>query len=457
MTRKCIVPGGRAALIAAGLFLSAFASTAKAADVKTLSFSRAPLAARQPPLVIGVGVHFGIGGTFNYVPETTAARIRDLGVDSFRDDLPWPVFDAPGAAIGQPQPARLFRFMTLTQAQPLLILGHSNPAVPGGEKPMNVKGRTAFADFTVRAAAATRPFNPMFEIWNEWNLTGGQRPPWLTGAGSPSDPRAATHYSALARAAVPSLRAADPKATILSGAAGIDPGWQWTKAIVQDGALEGASGLSVHYYNHCEPDIRTRTATDIVNRLTDLQGLLRSRTGSDVPIFLTEFGWPTANRPCVISRQAAADNIAQMLLWSAATPWLKGLWVYQLKDQGRDLDELEDNFGLYDYDYNPKPAACAVREAIRLIKAAGSFRLERPFQDLFVLQASTPEGIRLVSWTSRTDTRGILRFRGGEPHRATGLCNPRPAEQANGIAVGPEPVIIDIGAAQLTVEATLAP
>ncbi|MFG1181433.1 cellulase family glycosylhydrolase [Xanthobacter versatilis] len=457
MMGKSLRSGVQIALLAAGLTVAGLTAPAAGADIKTLKFANGPLSQRPDPFITGICVHFGIGGEYNYIPTKTAELVDEIGFDSFRDDLAWPVFDAPGTPPGVLRPTRLFDFMKLTKAKPLLILSHSNPAVDGGVKPMNEAGRTAYADFAVRAAAATRSSNPMFEIWNEWNLTGGQRPPWLVGAGVDSDPRAAAHYSALARTTIAALRTTEPTTTLLSGAVGSDPGWQWTQAIVRDGAIKNASGLSVHLYNHCEPDVRTRNATDIIDRLGDLQSRLRAQTGADVPIYLTEFGWPTARRPCVITQTAAADNIAQVLLWSAATPWMKGAWIYQLKDQGRSLDELEENFGLYDYNYNPKPAACAVREAIKLIKASTTFRLERPFRDVFILQATTPQGIRLVGWTTRAEAKGTLRLPNREPTRTKALCNAGPAPASNTIALGPEPVIVDLDAANVTIEVSQAP
>lgn len=453
---KSLRSGVQIALLATGLAVASLTGPAAGADIKTLTFAKGPLSQRPDPFITGICVHFGIGGEYNYIPSKTAELTDEIGFDSFRDDLAWPVFDAPGTPPGTLRPTRLFDFMKLTKARPLLILSHSNPAVPGGVKPMNEAGRAAYADFAVRAAEATRARNAMFEIWNEWNLTGGQRPPWLVGAGPESDPRAASHYSALARSTIAALRASDPAATLLSGAAGSDPGWQWTQAIVGDGAIKNASGLSVHLYNHCEPDVRTRNATDIVDRLGDLQRRLRAQTGGDVPIYLTEFGWPTARRPCVITPKAAADNIAQVLLWSAATPWMKGAWIYQLKDQGRNLDEIEDNFGLYDYNYNPKPAACAVREAIKLIKASTGFRLERPFKDVFVLQAATPEGIRLVAWTTRAEIKGTLRLQSRAPARAKALCEAAPSSASDTITLGPGPVVIDLDSASAKIEISQA-
>ncbi|MET3356597.1 UNVERIFIED_ORG: hypothetical protein ABID33_004528 [Xanthobacter viscosus] len=458
MIKQRFFKTGAIRLLVAGLVLSAGVGTASGADVKTLSFSRAQMTVRPDPLVAGICVHFGIGGEYNYVPETAATLIQDLGFDSFRDDLPWPSFDSPLARADGPRPRRLFEFMKLTKATPLLILGHSNPAVPGGVKPLtDPAGRAAYTDFAVRAAAATKAFNPTFEIWNEWNLTPGLRPPWLIGPGAAGDPRAAEHYAALARATIPALRAAEPGIRILSGVTGGDPDWSWTKAVVRDGALKDANGLSVHLYNHCEPDVNTRNATELADRVSSLQTALKGQTGAEVPIYITEFGWPTARRPCVISRQAAADYSAQFLLWSAATPWLKGAWIYQLKDQGRNPDEIEDNFGLYDYDFRPKPAACAVREAVRLIKSSGGFRLERPFPDLFVLHATTSSGIRLIAWTTRADIKGELRFEGGAPRRATALCNLMGPMPEGRVRIGPEPIIIDVDAGAVRVGAALLP
>lgn len=447
------IPRGALALTAA-LTLGAQVCAAQPANVKTLSFEGQP-PAREVPLITGMGVHFGIGGQYNYVPEKAAAALRELGVDSFRDDLPWGTFEGAAGRADPPQPRRLFDFMAMTQAKPLLILGHSNPEVTGGVKPMSEAGRAVFADFTVRALAQTRRFGAMYEIWNEWNLTPGQRPPWLFGPGTADDPRAAQHYAVLARGAVAALRDAAPDSVILSGAVGGDPGWDWTKAIVRDGALKGANGLSIHLYNHCEPDVTTRNATELVDRASELQQALRRQTGAEVPFYVTEFGWPTVQWPCPIPRQAAADYIAQFLLWSAATPWIKGAWMYELKDQGTDPREIEQNFGLYDYDYNPKPGACAAREAIKLIKGSRGFRLERPFKDFFLLQTSTDRGIRLVAWTTREETRGLLRLQGAKPTKVAALCNLVGPPRGDALEIGTEPVVIDIDAPKVSATASM--
>ncbi|TCM57758.1 putative glycosyl hydrolase [Rhizobium sp. PP-F2F-G48] len=444
-------------LFAALLALSAVAISPSAAlsqgPEKTIAFDARTLVSRPEPLIIGVGVHFGIGGDMNYVAEASAARLKELGVDSYRDDLVWPIFDQPGSVAGAYQPRQLFDFMAVAGLRPLLILGHGNEQVKEGNPPLTKNGRQAFADFAARAAAATQGFDPIYEIWNEWNVQQGFNPPWLIGAGVPSDKRAAAYYAALAKVAVPAVRKVAPRSTVLSGAVGADQDWQWTKAIIDGGAIRDASALSVHLYNHCDPDETKRTATEMIDRLSLLQERL-SGNGVPKPIYVTEFGWPTARKPCVISQQTAADNVSQFLLWSAATPWMKGAWVYQLKDQGRSPDEMEFNFGLYDYDYKPKAAACAVREATRLIKGGKAFRLERPFPDMFVLHVTGDDGQRLVAWTTGAGKTGSLSLGTSEGAPARALCGSGAVWKDGRLTIGGEPVVIDLPKAE-TVNVTV--
>lgn len=432
------------ACIAVTAMLMLQSGAAFSAERASVSFDRADLTARPEPLVIGVGVHFGIGGEYNYVAGKSAALIKDMGFGSYRDDLAWPAFDQPGAKQGRPEPKQLFDFMKLKPARPLLILGHGNPMVKEGDPPITEAGRKAFADYAARAAAAAKPFDPIYEVWNEWNLTARFSLPFLVGPGKPDDPRAAQFYSALAKAAVPAVAEAAPGAPILVGAVGVDSGWQWTKAVVDDGAVVAPAGLSVHMYNHCEPDETKRNATELVDRLEDLQKMLSEKDGKQVPVSVTEFGWPTAKKPCVIDQQAQADNIAQFLLWSAATPWMKGAWVYQLKDQGRDENDLEANFGLFDYDYKPKPAACAVREVIRLVKEAKAFHLSRPMPDVFVLAIDDGKATKLAAWTTRSQIRAQMSMPDGIAAKAQALCAAEPLAANMNLEIGATPLLVEL-------------
>jgi len=267
---------------------------------------------------------------------------------------------------------------------------------------------------------------------------------WLHGPGDPSDPRAAANYIALARKTVDTLRASTPKATIVVGAVGMDDGWGWTEALLAAGALKGTDGLSVHLYNHCEGDLDARNATQMIDRLTDLKALVsRYNGGQPFPVYVTEFGWPSVSKECGVKPDAIPANMAQMLLWSSSQPWIKGGWIYELKDQGRKADDMEDNFGLVDYDHKPKPAACMVREAARLATENAPSAMARPFRNVFVLVQQTTAGRRLVAWTARDDVHAELEIAGAGALTAKPLCA-APIAAKGTIALGPRPVVVDL-------------
>lgn len=415
-------------------------------QTKSVSYDLDPskLETRSAPMILGVGTHFGIGGEYGYDPVLSAQKIRELGFDSFRDDFSWEASQPSGPGDAVAPVDRLRVFMNLTNAQPLLILTGHHSRVDGGKAPLTGEARQHFAHFTSLAVRSTAKWRPMFEIWNEWNLTAERKEGFLKGEGDASDPRAAVHYAPLAKVATAAAKAVDPAAPVLIGADAIDADWGWITSVVRRGGDAGADGISVHLYNHCERLASDRSARQAIDALQALHDKLKAMNNREPRIYVTEVGWPTiTGQGCVIDRKVAAQNFAQFILWSAAKPWVKGIWLYQLKDQGRDANELEHNFGLYDYDYRPKPAVCAVREAAALARGARGWRISRPNSDFFLAMADMPGGPRLIAWTSDESKRGKILLPDGRAASYSVLCS---GVRANGgaIDVGAMPVVIDL-------------
>jgi len=435
--------GGRVLACATLLVATQSACSGQAAG----TLSNGPLTRRATPLIVGVGVHFGIGGQFGYEPAPTARAIDELGVASFRDDIPWVAFKQKGLAVPGDISPRQQAMVAATRARPLWILTYTHPAVDGGKAPVSDTARRAFAAFNQDAVRVTEARQPLYEIWNEWNLNAAPERGMLRGAGTADDPRSGINYARLANQATRAIRAVDPKAMILVGAAGEDKGWAWVRSVAANGGLAGASALSVHYYNQCEP-VAKRTGADAIGQIEALHRALPTTDGHALPIYVTELGWPTTTGgPCGdIAPERAADNVAQFLLWSAATPWMGGVWVYQLKDQGRRPSEMEDNFGLYTYDYRPKPAACAVREATALASAGKAWRVDRSQPGITALRVDGTEGSKMIVWTDAPDDRLVLKFSGSMRYRP--ICGQ--AGQGAAVPVGYRPVVIALGAAKAT-------
>ncbi|TCU78240.1 hypothetical protein EDE08_10119 [Bradyrhizobium sp. R2.2-H] len=396
-----------------------------------------PLDAR---FLLGVGTHQGLGGPVSargYVPAENVAQIKQLGLNSFRDDFPWSDFETAGRRMGfTSRLGRLEAQVKSGVARPLLILAFGHHLVPNSSPPTTDEARQRFADYAAAAAQSVVAQHPLFELWNEWNMAAKK-----DAAFSPEN------YLALAEAARPAVKRVAPNAPFLVGALGDDPGWTWTEKMLRTGILQYADGASIHLYNFCMGPSK-RTSAEIIDRLTAFHRLVSQASGNaDFPIYVTETGWTTATNKCGVSEQAQADNTAQLILWAAtAGRWLKGIWLYELKDSGRNPSELEDNFGLYRFDNSPKPVACAAQGAWAFIRSSLSAERGELAGGVVSINASTASGGRIAVWSEAPDRRYEIRLKEDQEGATFAMpCDSaaRPASRA-WIPVSSTPVLIAV-------------
>lgn len=416
-----------------------------------VSFNGQDLVRRPSPYMVGVGTHFASLDNLNYDPTKSMAKLKELHATSFRDDIFWNAFAPSWDLQGTRLPAPLMDAAGRTTARPLLILNNGNPNIAGASPPLTDAGRSAFADFARRAAVATQSMNPIYEIWNEWNINavGSAQP--LIGAGGASDPRAGVNYAALATRATQTIKAQFPNSPVLVGAVGDDAGWLWTKDIVQRGVLTGTDGLSVHLYNFCQGGV-SRTAGELIDRLTSLHDLLAGMNQGGTKVYVTEWGWPTGQGGCAVSSQFAAASMPQFLLESAGLDWIAGSWMYELKDQGADPLDIEQNFGLYDYNFVPKPQQCNVADAGQLIAGATAMSAVRVGGDIVLIKILTAQGLQVVAW-SKSGAGGTVTVGGDVPFSARQLCQSSSAfTTVRKVTIGAIPTVIDVpGVSRLAV------
>ncbi|WP_298241335.1 cellulase family glycosylhydrolase [uncultured Bradyrhizobium sp.] len=394
-----------------------------------------PLDAR---FLLGVGTHQGLGGPVSargYVPAENVAQIKQLGLNAFRDDFPWSDFEVGGRRMGfTPRLGRLETQVKSGVARPLLILAFGHHLVPNSSPPTTDEARQRFADYAAAAAQSVVAQHPLFELWNEWNLASKK-----DAAFSPEN------YLALAQAARPAVKRVAPNAPFLVGALGDDPGWTWTEKMLRTGILQYADGASIHLYNFCMGPSK-RTSAEIIDRLTAFHRLVGQASGNpDYPIYVTETGWTTASNKCGVNEQAQADNTAQLILWaSTATRWLKGMWLYELKDSGKNPSELEDNFGLYRFDNSPKPVACAAQGAWAFIRSSLSAERRELASGVVSINATTASGSRLAVWSETPDRRYEIRLKGDQQGASFAMPCDQAAKPASGvwIPVSSTPVLI---------------
>ena len=121
-----------------------------------------------------------------------------------------------------------------------------------------------------------------------------------------------------------------------------------------------------------------------------------------MPIYVSEFGWPTEGK-CQVAPDAAAAALAQFTLLADSRPWIAGIWYYELKDSGTGADDMESHFGLYDYAMKPKPGACAARFANQLVRRATVLSTYES-DDVTAVLLRDGGQVRTVTWATRFDT-----------------------------------------------------
>ncbi|HEY6873540.1 MAG TPA: hypothetical protein VI298_12535 [Geobacteraceae bacterium] len=319
-------------------------------------FVLVPLYARAG-FILGVGVHQN--------SDKNIQIVKGIGLKSVRNDFNWQGVEKEKGILTLPPSVDTY-LQTTSEASiaPLMILDYGNKFYDGGGKPVTPEGIGAFANFAKFSGTELAGKVKYFEIWNEWDHS--------------KYPTSAESYFELVKAAAPSIKSNNKNAVVLAGAATFDAMRNgWVEKLVQLGVLNYANGISIHPYVHCEPDNRPEAWIYSLSQFSSK--LKKANGGKEVPLYITEMGWPSNNGACGSSPEKVAQYLARALLWVRTLPEVKGLWWYDLKNDGTNIADREQNFGLLDYDYAPKPAFKALRDIAPLILNGRVFtRLQAP-------------------------------------------------------------------------------
>ncbi|MDF3284033.1 cellulase family glycosylhydrolase [Gordonia sp. N1V] len=286
--------------------------------------------------------------------DTTLDHIASLGVTSVRVAIPWMSVEARegtydwtqlDALVSAAQSRGISIVATLTGTPAWagnIINGHFDP--------------DEYADFA--SAVATRYKNEIsgYEIWNEPNAALFY---------NPTDP---TSYTAFLKDAYTAIKAADPNALVIAGVLGattttgaaLDP-----VTFVQEMYAAGAAGyfdaLSFHPYQFSEEYSENDHADSPASQVSAIQALMAQYGDAAKKIWITEYGEPTTGS-YTQAQQAAfiQDFIEAWQNQTGAGP----IYIYTTRDTDTGSSNVEDNFGLYETDWTPKPAAQVLADLI---------------------------------------------------------------------------------------------
>ncbi len=384
---------------------------------------------------LGVGIHLGQKENKTYnSPEDVKTRLLHLGVNSTRDDLPWSVLEASNVDDLDKAIGKMYYGLNNIDAVPVVILKGDRKVIPNIQ-PSNDTEIKDYLKLAEHSAKILKAYNPIFEIWNEWNLAS--RKDYRLGS--------AEKYVELLKQVYPVIKENYPSGTVLAGASGDDRHWEWTLKIIELGALDYSDGISVHPYNYCDLIIR-RTGWNVLYSVKLLNKQLREKfPNKNIPIYITEIGWPDMDRECSgLPQKDIADNFMQIILEAPTLKWLKGVWIYELLDQGIDINNREHHFGLYDRRQELKLAGCSVKTAWNFISDTYSPILYSPYPKVNYVIYNTDTNIkRYASWNMNNSTNTIwIRF--PETTNFVSICGAKIPNTESWIKLGKTPILAEL-------------
>jgi hypothetical protein len=233
-----------------------------------------------------------------------------------------------------------------------------------------------------------------FEVWNEWNSGFGSRPATKSGP--------AADYARMLAPAAAAIRAANPEARVIAGAtAGVD--LKWFREFIAAGGLEHADAVSVHSYTLFRYRVNPEGAILSLDRLHAL--LKSAEPARDIPIYVTEMGWPTNQGRHGVSERDAANYLVRFMLLARSRPWIAGVWWYDLIDDGPSNSDAQHRFGLVRTNLARKPAFEAARKVSRLV-LSGDVEAFRVGSHHYLATGADDAGAWAMAWTLEPHFRG---------------------------------------------------
>jgi len=325
------------------------------------------------PFADSVGVNTHLAGSRETFDPAVLQRLADAGVRFIRNDLTWSAVEQTAgvydfAAMGYDDLVASAEADGLTV---LFVLDYGNTLYGPPQAVLSDAGRSAYAAFANAAAQRYGGRGHRWEIWNEPNL-----PQFWNGDGERPDP---VQYARLVDVTVPALRAADPHGAILVGATfmglpmvipaigGVE-GLDFLQRLFATDVLEQVDGITVHSYRAEPPE----TVADTVDRVRQLM-LAAGRT---LPLWSGEWGYSTYDPaapatgvnyiPAVTLEQQAA-YAARMALTNYELGLAGTVWYDDRDNRTPSPGNIEDHFGLMQFDLTPKPAYEALATLLHLI------------------------------------------------------------------------------------------
>lgn len=342
-------------------------------------------------LQVGVGTHLNsyIGNVSEYTDI-----VKNYGFNSIRDGFSWNAsLDESGEikVTGKIIKTDLLFSKVIPDSESmslLFVLGYGSNYYTNGDYPQNKGEVDKFVDYVGWVANKYKGKVKYYEVWNEWLLG--------TGIGSVKNRPNDAIFMYLVQQSYKKIKEIDPNAIILAGA--INPLHEnevlWLRDLINEGLMNYVDGVSIHPYSFNEP-ARVRKPEDSIAAIDKFSSYISSSVGQRIPLYITEMGYPTGTEfKGGVSTAEAAQDIIKYTLLAASHSYIKGLWWYDLIDDGKNSRDKEDNFGLLYTTQENKDSALLLKALLPIIK---NNKVKTTIDNDGVYHAILSDG-KIISW-----------------------------------------------------------
>ncbi|MFO1386101.1 MAG: hypothetical protein U1F55_07935 [Chitinivorax sp.] len=315
---------------------------------------------------------------------------NEIGATSFRDEYYWSRVEKRAGELSNPpvlnEVVKAIHRAPADAIKPLVVLSYGNFVYDAGGLPVAEEYQLAFSRYASFVANNFKGKARYYEVWNEWNIGKGSSP--KANYGDPAD------YARLLKKTYSAIKAVDGDAIVLGGSV---TNWdsKWISGFISAGGAQYADGVAVHPYNYYSPK---RAPEDVIYWLDSLHHLL-DKNALKIPIYVTEIGWPSYIGLNGVTPSVAADYVVRFISLAATRKFIKGVWWYDLVNDGGNLFVHEDNFGLYKPDLEEKPQAIAFRKISSLLSESSWVRLIKPTKTAYIVEFSSPRKKSWLLWS----------------------------------------------------------
>ncbi|NLX04943.1 MAG: hypothetical protein GXY33_07350 [Phycisphaerae bacterium] len=323
--------------------------------------SPAALAAKPPEFLVGVQTHFR---QYKGSPRLNLDMVEQSGAVAVADELTWDLVEKEKGKLEVPAELDAYVREAHQRGLRLMIsLCYGNRFYANGDFPTDPESMEAYSRYCEHLVARYQGKVGFYQFWNEW----------VGGCGMPHGGKV-EDYVRLVKHVYPRVKAIDPQAVFLGGA--LHDGAMFFEGRLEEmvrlGLLEACDAISFHRYLYLHP-YPTSEPENWVEWMDRVAAMLREHhDGKDVPIYLTEVGWPTHLGPNGSTQERSATYLARFYLLARTIPTLRGVWWYDFQDDGWNPVAHEDHFGLVKQDLTPKRAFFAMNDIADLV-AHGRF------------------------------------------------------------------------------------